>query len=178
MVLLFGSAFDTDPQYPWAAEILHATDDQLQRCERLSAKTRDYQKKASGPDAATIRKVLEDLSALAQKPLMLPAGGFAPAMLRELDRIFPQKVACIGQPACAALVEEGAAEAKKYRLPAAHGEALLVVLMCALGHGCTDDPLYPWIAQTLKDDKVVQPAARFERLQQQAVAWFQQMGVK
>jgi hypothetical protein len=44
LMLLFGSHFDTDPQYPWAAEILQdqPSTPQMQRAERLYERTLDY----------------------------------------------------------------------------------------------------------------------------------------
>ena len=53
------------------------------------------------------------------------------------------------------------------------GEALVVVLMFAFGHGCTDDPLYPWISRTLKDERIVGPAARVERLEKKSITWLE-----
>jgi hypothetical protein len=43
--------------------------------------------------------------------------------------------------------------------------------MFAFGHGCTHDPLYPWIARTLKDERIKDPAARAERLEKKAITW-------
>src|SRR6266446_3642611 len=62
MMLLFGSHFDTDPQYAWAADILkhqHSVTE-MARAERLYQKTLDYQEKVSGPDDANTRKALSD----------------------------------------------------------------------------------------------------------------------
>ena len=69
-----------------------------------------------------------------------------------------------------ALIREGAAEARKHGFPV-RGEALMVTLMFAFGHGCMGDPLYPWIGRTLKDEKIVDPAARAERLEKKALTW-------
>jgi hypothetical protein len=48
---------------------------------------------------------------------------------------------------------------------------MVVALMFAFGHGCTRDPLYPWISHTLADEKIVSPAARAERLEKKARTW-------
>ena len=50
---------------------------------------------------------------------------------------------------------------------------MVVVLMFAFGHGCTDDPLYPWISRTLKNERIVDPAARAGRLEKKAVTWLE-----
>ena len=62
LMLLFGSHFDSDPQYPWAIQILKTDAVQMDRAEQLHAKTLDYQEKVSGPDGVNTRKALEQLS--------------------------------------------------------------------------------------------------------------------
>ena len=47
----------------------------------------------------------------------------------------------------------------------------MVALMIAFGHGCTEDPLYPWIARTLKDERITDATERAERLERKAVTW-------
>jgi hypothetical protein len=171
LMFLFGSAFDTDPQYPWAAEILEASDDQMQRAERLHEKTLDYQEKVSGPDATNTRKALKDLSVLAGQALPFSSNDFVAGMLREMARVFPQKTAYVGEERLKALIREGSAVARTHRFPPVRGDALVVVLMFAFGHGCIGDPLYPWIARTLNDEKITDPAARAGRLERKALTW-------
>lgn len=173
LMFLFGSAFDTDPQYPWAAQILHAADDQMQRAERLYENTLEYQDKVSGPNAANTRKALKDLAVLARQPFPFASHDFVASMLQAMTRVFPQKAAYIGAEGLQALIREGSTEARRYGFLTVRGEALLVALMFAFGHGCTDDPLYPWIARTLQDDKITDPVARAERLARKAVTWLE-----
>ena len=171
LMFLFGSAFDTDPQYPWASQILGAPDDQMLRAEQLRDKTLDYQKKVSGSDAANTHKALRDLSVWAKKPVIFSSNQFTPGMQQEMAHIFPQKAAYIGEEGLTVLISEGSAEARQYQFPTIRGDALVVALMFAFGHGCTDDPLYPWISQTLKDERIIDPAARVERLEKETLAW-------
>jgi hypothetical protein len=171
LMFLFGSAFETDPQYPWAGKILHASDDQMERAEQLRDKTLDYQEKVSGPNAANTRQALERLSILVRRPAAVSSKDFVSGVLEEMFRIFPQKATYIGEEGLKTLIQEASAEARKYHLPAVRGDTLIVVLMFAFGHGCTADPLYPWIARTLKDERIIEPSARAERLQRKAVTW-------
>ena len=48
-----------------------------------------------------------------------------------------------------------------------------MVLKFAFGHACTNDPLYPWILRTLKDQRIVTPAARASRLERKAITWLE-----
>ena len=173
LMFLCGSDFYNDPQYPALAEILSASGDQMQRAEQIYQGILDYQKKVSGPDAANTRKALGALSIFGRMPLTFSPNDFVSGMLQEMADAFPQKVAYIGNEALTALIDEGQAEARRYRFPTARGEALLVVLMFAFGHGCTNDPLYPWIARTLMDQRIIDPAARAQRLEKKALTWLE-----
>jgi hypothetical protein len=171
LIFLCGSAFDTDPQYPSAARILRSSDDQMQRAERMYYEILGYQEKVSGPDNRNTRKALADLSVLAQQPVAFSSNDFVAGMIREMTRVFPQRAAYIGEEGLKALIHEGSAEARRHHLSTVRGEALVVVLMFAFGHGCTNDPLYPWIARTLKDERIIDPTARARRLEKKAVTW-------
>jgi hypothetical protein len=170
-MFLCGSDFDTDPQYPAIGEVLNASGDQMQRAEQLHEGVIDYQGKVSGPDGVNVRKALEALSVFARKPVTVSSSDFVPAMLQEMTRAFPKKVVYTGEERLTRLIQEGRAEAREYAFPTVRGEALIVILMFAFGHGCTHDPLYPWIARTLKDERIKDPAARAERLEKKAITW-------
>ena len=171
LMFLYGSDFDTDPQYPEVAQVLNASGDQMQRAERLFEMILDYQDNVSGLDAVNVRKALEALSVAARQPLSLSSNDFDVEMLREMHRAFPQKAAYVGDEQLTTLILEGRAEARKYGFPAVRGEALVGILMFAFGHGCTDDPLYPWISRTLNDERLADPAVRANRLERRALTW-------
>ncbi len=171
MMFLFGSAFDTDPQYTWAASILRDSSDQMQRADRLYEKILDYQDKVSGLDGVNTHESLKNFSFLVNQPLTFTANDFVPSMLREMAHIFPEKAAYLGEEALQALIQESYAVAQRARFPTSRGYALIVMLMYGFGHGCADDPLYPWIANTLSDEKIVDSAARAERLERKALTW-------
>ena len=171
LMLLFGSHFDTDPQYPWANSILKTDAPQMERADQLHAQVLDYQEKVSGPNGVNTRKALEELSVIARKPTPLSRDNFEAEARQAMNRAFPQKAEYIGEDAATALMKEGRDEAQKYNLPTLRGEGLIMILMFAFGHGCTDDPLYPWISRTLTDEKIIEPAAREERLEKKALTW-------
>lgn len=170
MMFLYGSDFDTDPQYPWAAKILRSTEDQMQRAEQLRAATIDYQQKVSGPNATNTRKALAELATMTEQPVMSSSSDLVPTMRREMTRIFPQKVAYVGDRNLTAMIQEAIASAQRYSLPLC-GYGTIVALMFAFGHGCTADPLYPWISRTLNDDKIIDPTARAKRLEKKSRTW-------
>lgn len=171
LMFLCGSDFDTDPQYPAVGVILNAPGDQMLRAEQIYAGVLDYQEKVSGPDAANVRKSLKFWADFVRKPVNFSPNDFVAEMLHKMTRAFPQKVAYTGEDRLTMLIQEGRKEARRYNFPTVRGEALVVVLMFAFGHGCTDDPLYPWISRTLMDERIVDPAGRAKRLEKKAVTW-------
>lgn len=171
LMFLCGSDFDTDPQYSAVADVLNASGDQMQRAEQIYDGILEYQEKVSGLDAANTRKALDTLSIFARMPITFCSNEFVTGILQEMAHAFPQKVVYIGEEALTALVYEGQVEARRYHLPTVRGEALVVVLMFAFGHGCTDDPLYPWIARTLRDERITDGVARAQRLEKKALTW-------
>jgi hypothetical protein len=145
---------------------------EMERAERLYQNTLVYQERVSGPDGINTRRALNELLVLVKQPDAFLSS--QPADLREeMTRAFPQKAIYVGETGLTGLIEESLDEARQYDFPAGRAEALVVVLKFAFGHGCTDDPLYPWIARTLKDEKIVDPTARAERLEKKAVTWLE-----
>ncbi len=171
LMFLCGSDFDTDPQYSAVGEVLNASGDQMLRAEQIYEGVLDYQGKVSGLNNINVRQSLEALSIFARMPVTFNANNFVEEMLQEMTRAFPQKAAYVGKEGLIALIHEGRVEVRKYGFPTVRGEAMLIVLMFAFGHGCTDDPLYPWISRTLKDERIIDPAARSKRLEKKAVTW-------
>jgi len=171
LMFLFGSGFDSDPQYRWASEILRGDQEQMQRANELYEHVLDYQARVSGPDKANTRRALNELLTFARSPAELSSPDFADGMVDVMRRIFPEKAAYVGEAHLRVLISEGSAIAGKLRFPAPRGAILIVALMFAFGHGCTDDPLYPWIARTLADERITDPAARAMRLEKKAITW-------
>lgn len=173
MMFLCGSGFDTDPQYPAVGEFLRASSDQMHRAQQIHEGYMDYLERVAGPGAANVHKALRDVLTFARTPLTISPDNLVAGLLREMNRIFPQKAAYVGETNLKLLIDEGLAEARSYGFSDVRAQTLVVVLMFAFGHACTDDPLYPWISRTLKDEKIVDPAARAARLEKKAVTWLE-----
>lgn len=167
---LFGSSFDTDPQYPWARRALVEDDDQMSRAEKLVARILDYQREVSGPGGANTRNALRALNVVAHQPLEISDSDFVPRMLEEMQRAFPQKAAYVGEAGMTTLIAGAQTDLEKHQLPV-RGLVTAVILMFAFGHGCMRDPLYPWIASTLQDQRITDSNARAARLEKKALTW-------
>ena len=173
MMLLFGSHFDTDPQYTWSAEILQnrGVGSQMERADFLYRRTLHYREKVAGPADEYTLQALRRIRAWAEQPLPFTGDDLVPAMLREFQRIYPEKAGYTGEEALGELIREGRTTAAIYRFSTVRAIALLVVLMLAFGHGCSADPLYPWIQRTLEDEAIQNPDARARRLERKALTW-------
>ncbi|WP_295458291.1 hypothetical protein [uncultured Thiodictyon sp.] len=177
LMLLFGCRFDTDPQYPWAAEILSDRDSapQMQRAQDLYERTLDYRRQVAGPADANTLKALRNIQALAGQTLRFAPHELVPFMLEEIALIYPEKAAYIGAEALTALIRKAGEGARNLRFTTPRGMALVVLLFFSFGHGCGADPLYPWIAHTLRDQTLTDPEAKAERLEKRALTWLEQV---
>jgi hypothetical protein len=167
MTLLFGSRFDTDPQYPWAATALAGADDQMQRATRLYEQMIDYREAVAGPEDAHHVQALRRILAMAGQD----SAGDESELRRLLQAIHPQKAAYVGDRALDALIAKGRAEARRLHFSTPRAATLLVLLMLAFGHGCCGDPLYPWIARTLNADQPADADRRAARLERRSLTW-------
>lgn len=170
-MFLFGSAFDDDPQYPWASAILRTRVDQMARASEFYAKVLDYQANVSGPGGTNTRAALGRLAQLSQRPPAPPHGSPEDSLMWELANVFPEKAAYAGKAALRRLVAEGVAAARKAGFETPRSHLLVVMLMFMFGHGCVDDLLYPWIARTISDPRIADPAVRADRLERKALTW-------
>jgi hypothetical protein len=172
LMFLFGSAFDTDPQYAFMNARLNAPGDQMERAEDIHQICNNYHDKVAGEANVNVWNALRRLPMLVHEPLTF-TNGFVAGMLQEVEHVFPQKAAYIGEAALTALIDEAIATGRKFQFSSMRQGALLVALMFAFGHGCTDDPLYPWIGRTLNDERISEPSARAERLEKKALTWLE-----
>lgn len=174
MMLLFGSDFDTDPQYLWLADILTtpALGPQMWRAERCYERVQDYLKSVIGPDDAYALKALRNIRRLSENPPSPPSPEhLVAAMVQTVEEIHPEKVAYVGTAAVEALIREANAAAHACHFSTPREIGLMVILMMAFGHGCDSDPLYPWIERTLTDEAIASPSIRAKRLESKALIW-------
>ncbi len=164
LMLLFGSDFDTDPQFPWAAQALTdtAASDQMVRAERLWAGAQDFLDRADGPNGEftldALRRVRRRIDKARNEPPADQAG-----VLIELEQLHPHRWHAIGEPAGRAVVARAAELAQPY---ASEAGALLLfaTLVFLLGHGVAGDPQFPWVAAALAKEPRATPAEVIEEV--------------
>lgn len=161
-MLLLGSEFDTDPQFEWAAQILN---DRFSKAHvRAVVLHRDltlYLNRVMGPNNEFARRALASLTGL--PPHLPPPDQRRIERLRNwLQELYPEKSNDVSDSQLRKIASEATGQAEKFGLPL--GDNVLAGLMLVFGHGVTDDPLYPWISNVLRDLRIVSPEARLERL--------------
>jgi hypothetical protein len=162
VMLTLGSDFDTDPQFPWAAEILK--DDFSRPHVRAMVLHRDiaeYMERVMGNDREHVKAALDRF-------LQLPPEAPPPEQRNRTDMrtfvrgFFPQKSESLDDPQLAQIVEAADRQTGEFNLPA--GRVVIAGVMLVFGHGAARDPLYPWISGVLRDPLIEVPEGRVQRL--------------
>lgn len=171
LTLLYGSRFDNDPQYPAVRQFLTSRHDQMLRSQQIYDHVMHYSTEIAGPGASNVFQALQTLASVARAPNQYEFPNLDAQLLDDMTRAFPQKAAYVTEPALLNLIAEGREKAVGYGFQAARAQALIPILKYAFGHGCTEDPLYPWIERTLTDRRIVDPELRAQRLERKAITW-------
>jgi hypothetical protein len=162
MMFQLGSEFDTDPQLPWAREILAqaATSDQMECAERLYEVELRYLNAVMGPDDEYEKEAIRRMINLRLVDIPSDGATLEGETFSCLRRIYPQKFDHVGEPAIRSLIRRSSALADEYSIATTEGVALLAGLMFAFGHGATTDPQFPWIRSTLMQSTETESPAR------------------
>lgn len=171
LMFLCGGAFDTDPQFVTISTPLREADDQMLRAQRMHEEHSVYLKRVAGPGSINVQNALKRLLLLSESDLPFSLGTLEKELLVELKRIFPQKVVYTGEPALRILIQQARTASLQFGFTTARELTLITALMFAFGQGCIDDPLYPWIASTLQDQRITGAAGRAVRLEAKASTW-------
>jgi len=133
----------------------------------------DYQLYVPLLDAGKVAKTLPRLTGSANKQKKDSPKHLPKDLSEELGHLFPEKTAHLGRENLIALIDAGKKESKKYDFGTE--EPLLVILMFLFGHGCTRDPLFPWISRTLQDKQLADVTARAGQLEKKTLKWLEQV---
>ncbi len=152
MMFMFGSDFDTDPQYPWVREILNIESgyNQMERADKLHERMTDYIEKAVGTEGEFEKAALQKASKLQFKDLLGLNSENPDGIVNELKRIYPQKCDYLGDVLLNKLHKYSYLYAKNNSLLDYGGISVLFALMFSFGHGCITDLQFPWISRTLE----------------------------
>lgn len=139
LMCVFGSDFDTDPQYPWAAEVHNESGTEMDRADRLYRSSIAAIDEIAGP---TGELMVLGLCRIAETPLY----DFCPedqnSIPQALCQAYPEKARHSGPEGMRALFGEAADRARALDLTGPAGIALLSLMMFTAGHGVIEDSIY------------------------------------
>jgi hypothetical protein len=170
MMFMFGSFFDTDPQYPWAARVLNDQEgmSQMVRADRLYDEMRNYWVAVAGPKNQFMFAALRKLSQARAEDYLDPLVPLEDCLFAGLNSIYPQKSEYLGEPPLRALLKKTLELGNRLGFSANDQVCLLTALTFFLGHECARDPLHGWIGRRLADKRFADPRQCSAELQARA----------
>jgi hypothetical protein len=88
-----------------------------------------------------------------------------------MQEVHPEKAQYVGESALRTLIARAIHEAGNFGVSTGAGVSLLLGLMFAIGHGCANDPKFPWIASTLRSSVNQDPREPVEHLRLKSVTY-------
>jgi hypothetical protein len=171
VMVMLGSDFHTDPQYPWAAASLNASLDEMAGADNLHAEVMKYYDAVLGPGLCCEVEAIQRLLAsdYARDRQLSPAG--KSEILRALKWAYPEKYTFVGEQALGALIGEAEDVCAHFGF-ADTGLALVTATLFSFGHTCFSDPQYPWILASTQVQAATKEAALrrvFKRYMEEAL---------
>lgn len=175
LMLMLGSGFDSDPQMPWAAEMLNdeTVTDEVERIDRLHAKAweyveqvvQDYGNVEGEVDPKRFIEQIQQLRQEREEALALSAlSSFYERMVTWLKQIFPKKCEYIGEHCVQQLINYSIELAKGHGITTERGTAFFIAIIFVLGAGFDKDPQLPWVSAILNDQAIADQNKRVDQL--------------
>ena len=172
LMFMYGSDFDTDPQCLWASQVLADTfPNQMTKSNELYRKAMVFTNEIAGENYVHAKAALRRVHATKYEDLPQLDGKFDDVMFAKLQQMHPEKVRALGDDSTRTVIQHGKRLPEKLSLDPNRGAALCVGAMFALGHGFGQDPLLPWIARTITNGTIADPAARVKRLHSRVMTY-------
>jgi hypothetical protein len=169
-MILLGSNFDVDPQYPWSAALLA---DKLrpadERISELSERTLAFMAAIGGPANRHIFRALLNLTNNSEAIFKQLQVGSPDGLLAVLHELYPQKAAAVGTDRLRHMVTMGIRDGSRYGITSWPAISIYGLFMFTLGSGFDTDPQFPWAADILLDPTTTDASDKTTRLFRSAV---------
>jgi len=152
-MVMLGSDFDSDPQLPWAREILERKQPELARMDSLHAQAQDYMARTAGESSRNVFFAV----ARARAQGLCPDSALPPSLSLEkvapwLERMYPEKYRLVAHR-LPELVAHAEATASSYGFERPRALGRILGMMFLMGSGVCDEPMTPWVGAILRDDQ-------------------------
>lgn len=167
LMVVLGSDFDTDPQYPWVETSWGrlADADISARVDVVFDKAMRYADLVFGKQGEHLRSALERLDGMALTDLGDALAGDLLGRAEGLARrLWPEKAQRIPPQALRQLAKQASLMARQWHMDTPEGRALFFGLVLVLGSGVDHDPQFPWVAAVVQDAAAEPGPQRVERL--------------
>jgi len=148
-MLVLGSNFDMDPQYPWAIELLNDKRIPNYRIDKLSDKMIEVCGRIHGKDNFSINKALSNLHNNASEILIRISDSKINDIPELLNFLYPKKYEVVGNSNLNQLTKLAKAKAINYGISLEPSTVALNIFMFLCGAGFDNDPQYPWVSEIL-----------------------------
>ena len=175
LTLMLGMGFDSDPQMPWAAEIINDKEltGERERIDRLYERAweyvnhvvLDFRNSEGVVDPAGFVEGIRQLRGESEEVLQpsdMP--DFYQRMMSRLEQAFPKKCEYIGELCLRRLIGRALDSAQKYSISIERGLVIFVLMAFLLGSGFDTDPQLPWVATALSDKRLREQSHRVDKL--------------
>jgi hypothetical protein len=176
LMLMIGSGFDTDPQLPWAAEILgnSASTNISGKVKRLYNRAMGFLDQVAGLDNEHSERVLQKLRETPIDVLLPPVTeDFTEHTLTHIRKLYPEKYALVEETGMRGLIQTGLRRAAGYGITSPRGTGIMIGMMFLLGHRFDIDPQFHWAKAALQDESIADPNERVARLYENGKAFLE-----
>ncbi len=173
LMVMLGSGFATDPQLPWAAEILtkESIASPTERIDKTYEAAMAYIDRVIGKDkvfpmdawAGAYRWRIPEASEWSSR-------GRDPILLEQFSQWWPRKAEALGPTLLARLIRHAGQSAQQVRIVSLRGVGVFAGLMFLLGHHFHRDPAMAWAGRALADLAATNEGERVDLLIQEAKA--------
>ncbi len=166
LMVLLGSGFATDPQYPWVTAALAPsgeTQEQKWRARVLHRSALRYTHAVLGEKREFLFAALEQVAS--KRGLEPWHRGIVPeTLISQMRIVFLEKCSYLGDAVLESVIQLAARRVKDYDFSPEPGIALFTILILLFGHEVDRDPTVPWVEAALRDSAGSGPRERVERL--------------
>jgi hypothetical protein len=166
MMFILGSGFDKDPMFPWAGEILNDAmmAKQYDKTNRLYDELSVYLSSVLGKSNEFYERALRRIWRFTAWQDDIGSAPLEEYIISTSYKVYPEKFAYVGETAVRKLANGSARVAETYGVAGDHVTVLLAFLMYLLGNNVLNDPLHPWVAESLAPTHSSNSDERVERL--------------
>jgi hypothetical protein len=151
LMLYLGSHFDTDPQYPWLANVLtnEAIGSRSERLANAHDAAMEFLDGAAGTQGELMATALQRLQSTLIPQLRCEREANFEYLLHSLKLVWPQKVERVGDQGVRALAQSVMPAAQSMGMRSSTNACLYVIACFFFGHGLARDPQFPWVGELL-----------------------------